>query len=227
MCGHPTVGEILTELDHKILPSLIELDVQESTDPKEDWFSVTFVRYFIDNDWSKTYKTEFPIFTPKSALQFPMVLLPSLQPCQPYWSKLICLFHLQNCRQLFHENPYFENESLWKKFTRKLVEGEMQTIITTSGVKVKPEKEREVRKKETILKWFRDDDVDTELGEVIRNEIWAHPLVMDAYGDANQDEGDEADYDSTSKTPDPADEADYDLAMAIAASLHDSPSKLK
>lgn len=101
----------------------------------------------------------------------------------------------------------------------------MQTIITTSGVKVKPEKEREVRKKETILKWFRDDDVDTELGEVIRNEIWAHPLVMDAYGDADQDDGDETS--TPPKSPDPTDETDYDLAMAIAASLNDAPSKSK
>ena len=42
--NHPTVGGIMTKLDRKILTYLVELVVEESTDARDDWFSVIFVR---------------------------------------------------------------------------------------------------------------------------------------------------------------------------------------
>jgi len=90
---------------------------------------------------------------------------------------------------VFGPNDYFENETLWKKFTKKIEDGESKTIVTSSGVKVKPAKAKEVAKEETILNWFSPDDQDTELGEVFRTEIWTHPAVVDAY--ENGEEGEE------------------------------------
>lgn len=42
--SHPNVGVLMTKLDRRILAYLVELVVEESTDPRDDWFSIIFVR---------------------------------------------------------------------------------------------------------------------------------------------------------------------------------------
>ena len=111
-----------------------------------------------------------------------------------------------------------------------MVEGELKTLVTTSGVKLKPGKAKEAQRNETILNWFSEDDVDTELGEVFRNEIWAHPLVLDAYDENGEQDEDEAVApvsSSTSKNAPivPGGDADYESAMAMAAAWADSDSE--
>lgn len=118
---------------------------------------------------------------------------------------------------------------MWKKFTKKLVEGEPKTIVTSSGVKIKPEKEVEMRREETILNWFTEtENDDSELGEVFRSEIWQQPMVMDAYGN-----GDEEDMESNATGSVRGDREnssvqnaeDLENALAIAAAWADSDSE--
>lgn len=114
-------------------------------------------------------------------------------------------------------------------------EGESKIEVTSSGVQLKPGKAKEVAKEETILNWFSPEDQDTELGEVFRTEIWAHPAVLDAY--ENGDEGDESSVDTSKpqRTSSSASlsglrsggasggaEADMDTLAAIQAAWADS-----
>lgn len=118
---------------------------------------------------------------------------------------------------------------MWKKFHKKLVEGEPKTIVTSSGVKIKPEKEAEMKRDENILNWFAEtDSSDLELADIFRTEIWQQPMVMDAYGN-----GDDDDVESNATGSVRGDREnssiqnaeDMESALAIAAAWADSDSE--
>jgi hypothetical protein len=112
-------------------------------------------------------------------------------------------------------------------------EGELKTFVTSSGVKVRPDMKKEVSHNETILNWFSPDDQDTELGEVFRTEIWAHPTVLDAYDNGDGDEVDSepespAKAKNTKKSSENEDKQlvdDEAYALALSAAWADSDSE--
>lgn len=48
LLGHPVLCDIFRPLDKKLFAKLLELHVEESFDPKDQWYSIAFVRFQSD-----------------------------------------------------------------------------------------------------------------------------------------------------------------------------------
>jgi hypothetical protein len=66
--------------------------------------------------------------------------------------------------------------------------------VTSSGLKLKPEHKQLLQREETFLNWFLPGDEDTELGALIRDDVWANPVLLPApENDSDKEDGEEVD----------------------------------
>lgn len=119
--------------------------------------------------------------------------------------------------QVFDENEWFHGSILWKKFVTK----DGAVTVTSSGVKLKPEHSKLFKQQETFLNWFLPEDQDTELGKLIKDDIWANPVLMGALPEDPEDSVSEQrsqkDEDTNDGNGGPGPELDIDQQLALAA----------